>query len=164
MNQSIEQMTLFMYGVTLCGVVLFYVLLFGYRKRLKIFQEMAHTLEDVLASCPISLYGVRLTSNREKAFFSRRLCLFFNLVPEEVSFKHILTEVEAEGGKQLHQSFQVLKKQGIPWKVVLNHFTYCYIMFIKYKNNKNNKKNSNFSWKYCNYKVTMLFSGDCSSL
>ena len=112
MIQDIEQITLFMYGVTLSGVALFYVLLFGYRKRLKVFQEMAHTLEDVLASCPVSLYGVRVKSHKEKAFFSRRLCLFFNLIPEEVSLKRILSEMEPEGGEQLKTAFQNLKKQG----------------------------------------------------
>ena len=117
MMQGIEQITFFMYGVTLCGIALFYVLLFGYRRRLKSFQEIAHTLEDVLASCPLSLYGVRLTSKKEKAFFSRRLCLFLNLVPEEVSFEKLLAELESVGAARLRQDFQTLKQKKQPFSL-----------------------------------------------
>lgn len=107
---NLSNIILTFYVIILFGIVLFYGLLFGYRKKVRILENKLNNLEDVLFACPLSVY-VEIERKKERIpFFSRRLCLFFNLLPEEISWQKILTLLDDESKEKLEYAFQKLKK------------------------------------------------------
>ncbi len=105
------------YFCFLCGGALFYILIRSYKKEMESTVQTTHQYEDILESA-FDGFFYEITDGKEiLSLSSRRLCLFLNIVDQNISFDQLLACFKPEDSVLLSDSFRLLKEENKTFEI-----------------------------------------------
>lgn len=89
------------------------------RRRIRIAQETADQMEDILDSAPDGYFCSTVWRNKEYTRCSRRLCLLLNIVETSASLNTVLDRLAPDDARLLAESFQNLSQKNMPFELTV---------------------------------------------